>query len=153
MMTPSVMWLNLQLFDLFCLLLFPNAGAFANWMYRTCFFSVQEEDIYVKKPPGFDKALYGLKQAPRAWYSRLSSKLQHLGFIPSKSDISLFIYKKGSVTIYLLVYVDDIIVTSSSSATIDALLSNLKRDFALKDLSAYIISSAFKLRRYLMALY
>jgi hypothetical protein len=46
----------------------------------------------------------------------------------------LFIYKKGSVIIYLLVYVDDIILTSSSPAAIDALLADLKQDFALKDL-------------------
>ena len=67
---------------------------------------VLEEEIYMKQPPGFedknapshvcrlDKALYGLKQAPRAWYSRLSQKLQALGFVPSKSDTSLFIYNK-----------------------------------------------------------
>jgi hypothetical protein len=83
-----------------------------------------------------DKAIYGLKQAPRAWYSRLSSKLQALGFTPSQADISLFIYRKGSITIYLLVYVDDIVVTSSSPVAIDALLANLKYDFALKDLDS-----------------
>jgi hypothetical protein len=83
-----------------------------------------------------DNALYGLKQTPRAWYSRLSSKVQDLGFTPSKSDISLFIYKKGSITIYFLVYVDDIIITSSCPAAIDALLIDLKKDFALKDLGS-----------------
>jgi hypothetical protein len=100
----------------------------------------------MKQRPGFqdpshpdnhyklDKALYGLKQAPRAWYSRLSLKLQALGFTSSKADISLFIYKKGATTIYLLVYVDDIIVTSSCLAAIDALLSDLKAEFPLKDL-------------------
>jgi hypothetical protein len=46
----------------------------------------------------------------------------------------LFIYAKGSVTIYLLVYVDDIIVTSSSPEVVDALLSDPNMDFALKDL-------------------
>jgi hypothetical protein len=60
--------------------------------------------------------------------------LQNLGFSPSKSDISLFIYKKGSITIYFLVYVDDIIITGSSPAAIDALLTDLKQDFDLKDL-------------------
>jgi hypothetical protein len=60
--------------------------------------------------------------------------LQNLGFTPSKTDISLFIYKKGSVTIYLLVYVDDIIITSSSPLAIDALLNDLKNEFALEDL-------------------
>jgi hypothetical protein len=84
-----------------------------------------------------DKALYGLKQSPRAWYSRLSDKLQTLGFSPSKADVSLFYYKKGSIIIFLLIYVDDIIVASSSpSANID-LLRNLQRDFALKDLGPH----------------
>jgi hypothetical protein len=64
----------------------------------------------------------------------LSQKLQSLGFIPSKADISLFIYIKASITIYVLVYVDDIIVVSSSSCAVDALHANLKNDFALKDL-------------------
>jgi hypothetical protein len=107
---------------------------------------VLEENVYMKQPLGFedpskpnyhcklDKALYGLKQAPCAWYSRLSLKLQALGFIASKADISLFIYKKVSLTIYLLVYVDDIIVTTSSPKAIDALLANPRADFALKDL-------------------
>lgn len=61
-----------------------------------------------------DKALYGLKQAPRAWYSKLSTQLQKLGFAPSKADTSLFLYKKGNITMFVLVYVDDIIVASSS---------------------------------------
>jgi hypothetical protein len=107
---------------------------------------ILEEEVYIKQSSGFedpskpayhcklDKALYGFKQAPRAWYLRLSSELQNLGFTPSKSDISLFFYKKGSITIYFLVYVDDIIVISSSPATIDALLTDLKQDSALKDL-------------------
>jgi hypothetical protein len=54
--------------------------------------------------------------------------------MPSKADIALFIYLKGSITIYLLVYVDDIIITSSSPSAIDALLLDLKSEFAIKDL-------------------
>ena len=107
---------------------------------------VLEEEVYMRQPPGFedpskpqlvcrlDKAIYGLKQAPRAWYARLSSKLVKLGFKASKSDTSLFIYNKSGITIYMLIYVDDIIVTSSSSDAVKALLSDLREDFALKDL-------------------
>jgi histone deacetylase 1/2 len=105
-----------------------------------------EEEVFMRQRPGFeskthlnfvcklDKALYGLKQAPRAWYSRLSSKLQSLGFKPSEADVSLFVYNKGGVVIFLLVYVDDIIVASSSTAATEALLKDLHADFALKDL-------------------
>ncbi|KAK1607568.1 hypothetical protein QYE76_031241 [Lolium multiflorum] len=80
------------------------------------------------------KALYGLKQARRAWYSRLSAKLQELGFLPSKADTSLFLYGKSGIIIFVLVYVDDIIVTSSSDAAISVPLKSLMANFAIKDL-------------------
>jgi hypothetical protein len=107
---------------------------------------VLEEDVYMKQPPGYmdssaplhvcklDKALDGLKQAPKAWYSRLSAKLIHLGFTICKADTSLFIYNRSGVIIYLLVYVDDIIITSSTPMAVTALLKDLRSDFALKDL-------------------
>ena len=98
------------------------------------------------QPPGFQhphflnhvcklqKAIYGLKQAPRAWFSRLSSRLIALGFHSSQSDTSLFICRTAHFTIYVLIYVDDIIIKSSSDKAIDTLLSNLKTDFAVKQL-------------------
>lgn len=113
---------------------------------NTFLHGVLEEEIYMRQPPGYedknspfhvcilDKALYGLKQAPRAWYSRLNSKLQQLGFIPSKADTSLFLFNKSGVTIFVLIYVDDIIVTSSSQQAISTLLKDLSSTFALKDL-------------------
>jgi histone deacetylase 1/2 len=60
--------------------------------------------------------------------------LIELGFRSSKSDTSLFIYSKNGVTIFMLIYVDDIIVTSSSPDAVTALLKDLRTDFALKDL-------------------
>jgi hypothetical protein len=107
---------------------------------------VLEDDVYMKQPSGYessthplnvcklDKTLYGLKQVLRAWYSRLSMKLIKLGFVTSKADTSLFIYHKARVTIYLLVYVDDIIVTSSTPVAVTTLLEGLHSEFALKDL-------------------
>jgi histone deacetylase 1/2 len=107
---------------------------------------VLEEEVYMKQPPRFenpnaphhicklDKALYGLKQAPRAWYSKLSSKLLALGFKTSKADTSLFIYHRSGITMFLLIYVDDIIVASSSTQATSALLRDLGENFALKDL-------------------
>lgn len=115
-------------------------------MQNASLHGVLEEEVYMKQPPGFedenqpshvcrlDKSLYGLKQAPRAWYSRLSTKLQQLGFVPSRSDTSLFIYNKSNTSIFVLIYVDDIIVTSSSNEAVRALLSDLNSEFALKDL-------------------
>jgi histone deacetylase 1/2 len=107
---------------------------------------VLDEEVYMKQPPSFadpnfpnhvcqlDKALYGLKHAPRAWFSRLSSKLHAFGFIASKADTSLFLYQRSGITIFVLIYVDGIIVTSSSDASIYALLKDLNTHFAIKDL-------------------
>jgi hypothetical protein len=105
-----------------------------------------DEEDYMQQPSSYedqsrprhvcklDKALYGLKQAPMTWYSRLSTKFTQLGFVASKEDTSLFIYNQHGVIMYLLVYVDTIIVTSSSAATVIALLKDLAVGFALKDL-------------------
>jgi histone deacetylase 1/2 len=107
---------------------------------------ILEEEVYMRQPPGYidktrpnyvcklDKALYGLKQAPRAWYARLSTKLIELGFKASKADTSLFYFNSGSVIVFVLVYVDDIIVVSSTPNATTGLLKNLMKDFALKDL-------------------
>jgi histone deacetylase 1/2 len=52
----------------------------------------------------------------------------------SKADTSLYFYNKGGVTIYVLVYVDDIIVASSSDKATTTLLQDLKGEFVVKDL-------------------
>jgi hypothetical protein len=104
------------------------------------------EVVYMTQPPGFShpqfpthvcklqKALYGLKQAPRAWFSRLSGKLQQPGFHGSKSDTSLFIYKSAAYTTLVLIYVDDILITSSKPSAVRDLLTTLQLEFAVKDL-------------------
>jgi hypothetical protein len=105
-----------------------------------------EEEVYMRQPPGFSdhdrpdhicrltKALYGLKQAPHAWHARLATALRAHGFTPCTADSSLFLLQKPQVTMYLLVYVDDIILVSSSQSAADALVRSLGADFAVKDL-------------------
>nr|GEW45258.1 hypothetical protein [Tanacetum cinerariifolium] len=50
------------------------------------------------------------EQAPCAWFELLSKALFDLGFKGSKTDPSLFIYSCGDTLLYIMVYVDDIIV-------------------------------------------
>jgi hypothetical protein len=57
-----------------------------------------------------------------------------LGFVEAKSDISLFVFRRGTDMIYLLLYVDDIILTASSAALLQRIISALKREFTMKDL-------------------
>jgi len=80
------------------------------------------------------KSLYGLKQAPRAWFHRLSTALLSLGFHSSQVNPSLFTYHHGSVHVFLLIYVDDIIVTSNDQEFITSLIANLQLEFSMKDL-------------------
>ncbi|MFS7953765.1 putative RNA-directed DNA polymerase [Helianthus anomalus] len=105
-----------------------------------------EETVYMRQPPGFVdptkpdhvcllyKSLYGLKQAPRVWFNKLSTALHQLGFCGSKTDPSLFILNSLGSLVYLLVYVDDIIITGNNSNTIAMLIGRLNSLFALKDL-------------------
>ena len=80
-----------------------------------------------------NKSLYGLKQAPRAWYSRFATFLLTLGFTEAKSETSLFIYRRGDETAYLLLYVDDIVLTNSSQQLLQRIISSLQQEFAMKN--------------------
>ena len=107
---------------------------------------VLTEEVYMKQPLGFvdsslpshvcrlHESLYGLKQALRAWYTRLSDFLLSIGFQASKVDTSLFILSDGTNIFYLLMYVDDILLTGSNSAMLHHLIQLLSSEFKLRDL-------------------
>ena len=104
------------------------------------------EVVYMSQPPGFidkshphfvcrsSKALYGLKQAPRAWFLKLKTFLLSHGYTCCYSDSSLFVRHTPSSTTYLLVYVDDIIITGSDPSYISSFTQSLDLEFSLKDL-------------------
>jgi hypothetical protein len=79
------------------------------------------------------KSLYGLKQAPRAWYNRFAIYLLSLGCVEAKVDTSLFIFHRGTDTVYLLLYVNDIILTASSMTLLHCTISALQWEFVMKD--------------------
>ena len=81
-----------------------------------------------------NKALYGLKQAPRAWYTELKTYLLSLGFKNSMADTSLFFLHDRGIVIFILIYVDDIVVSGNSLSRIRDIISTLSRRFSLKDL-------------------
>ena len=64
----------------------------------------------------------------------MATFLLSIGFVEAKSDTSLFVYQRGSDTAYLLLYVDDIVLTASSSDLLRRIISALQREFAMKDL-------------------
>ena len=70
------------------------------------------------------RSLYGLKQAPRAWYSRFATFLLSQGFVEVKADTSVFVFRHGLDTAYLL-YVDNIVLTASSLDLLRRVISSL----------------------------
>ncbi|WVZ86115.1 hypothetical protein U9M48_032949 [Paspalum notatum var. saurae] len=78
--------------------------------------------------------VYGLKQAPRASYSRFATFLVTLRFTEAKSDTSLFVYRHGDETAYLLLYVNDIVLTASSQHLLQRIITSMQQEFATKDL-------------------
>ena len=86
-----------------------------------------EEEVYMEQPPGFvaqgessslvcrlRRSLYGLKQSPRAWFGKFNTVIQEFGMTHSGADHSVF-YRHSTPgrCIYLVVYVDDIVITGN----------------------------------------
>ena len=107
-----------------------------------------EEVIYVQQPEGFAikgkeghvlrlrKALYGLKQAPRAWYFKLHQCLISLSFAKSNHEQSLYLKQSSINALTVGVYVDDLIVTWSSTTVIKTFKAEMKQRFEMSDLGS-----------------
>ena len=80
------------------------------------------------------RTLYGLKQAPRARFEKFRSTILSFSFTLSQYDSSLFFHMSASSIILLLVYVDDIIITSTDCGLITKLQRLLHVTFHMKDL-------------------
>lgn len=96
----------------------------------------------MQQPAGFkkgdqvcrlNKAIYGLKQASRSWNMRFHSFITKLGFRRSEQDQCLYYWTDQAITVYLVIYVDDILIASTSQ-----IIANLKKklsmEFEMKDL-------------------
>ncbi|CAI7780061.1 unnamed protein product [Closterium sp. NIES-53] len=112
---------------------------------KTAFlYGVVDEEINMKQSEGYDdgsgcvcrlnKAIYGLKKAPRCWYTRLVEVLDALGFKVNGCDESLFMTEGEEEKVFLLVYVDDILLFSPSLERIKEVQGMLKETFQCKAL-------------------
>lgn len=152
---------GMDFYETFSLVIKPSIIRFLISIVVTCSWSLHQldienaflhgsfsDDVYMQQPQGFinlaylnyicklNKVIYDLKQAPRAWFAQLSSWLCNYGFHPSKVDSSLFIFNHANIRIYILIYVDDLVLTSSHSFSIDSLVRDLSQAFPVCDLDA-----------------
>ena len=78
--------------------------------------------------------MYGLKQASRAWYSKIDAFLISQKFEICKLDCNVYMQKKEGLLLLIVLYVDDLLITSNSTAGLRSIKSSLKKAFAMTDL-------------------
>ncbi|GJY36635.1 putative RNA-directed DNA polymerase [Tanacetum coccineum] len=111
------------------------------------------EDVFMAQPEGFEnakypkrvyklqKAIYGLKQASRSWNLCFYEKVTQFGFSRSENESCIYVQVSGSVVVFLVLYVDDILLIGNDIPTLQSVKDWLGKCFAMKDLrdAAYIL--------------
>jgi hypothetical protein len=107
-----------------------------------------EEEIYMKQPEGFvvkgkkelvcklKKSLYGLKQSPGMWYQKFDTYILELRFVRSRADHCVYSKQVGNHFIYVVLYVDDMLLVGNNMDVIKEVKSQLSSKFDMKDLGA-----------------
>ncbi|GJW32258.1 retrotransposon protein, putative, ty1-copia subclass [Tanacetum coccineum] len=111
------------------------------------------KDVFMAQPEGFEnakypkrvcklqKAIYGLKQASRSWNLCFHEKVTQFGFSRSEDESCIYVKVSGSVVVFLVLYVDDILLIGNDIPTLQSVKDWLGKCFAMKDLgdAAYIL--------------
>ena len=104
------------------------------------------EDVYMAQPEGFvvegnenlgchlKKSIYGLKQPSREWYLKFDQVIRKFGFMENKVDNCIYVKFRGSKFIFLILYVDDILLASSDINMLMETKRFLSSKFDMKDL-------------------
>ena len=83
------------------------------------------EDMYMTQPEGFEsidshkicklqRSIYGLKQASRSWNIHSDETIKEFEFIKSKDDPCVYKKVSGSAIVFLILYVDDILLIGNN---------------------------------------
>jgi hypothetical protein len=104
------------------------------------------ENVYMTQPEGFvdskharkicklQKSIYGLKQSSQSWNLHFDEVVKGFGF--AKNVEEPYVYKKvsGSTVVFLLLYVDDILLIGNDISIMEVVKSSLRKSFSMKDL-------------------
>ncbi|UYV82907.1 hypothetical protein LAZ67_22001343, partial [Cordylochernes scorpioides] len=102
-----------------------------------------DKELYMELPEGLHtkqtnevcklkKAIYGLKQAGRSWNTKIASTLIKNNFKQSIVDPCLFTKNEENHSIYLILYVDDMLLASDSEIIIQNTVKTLEKEFEIK---------------------
>ena len=104
------------------------------------------EDVYMTQPEGFvdpkdagkvcklQKSIYGLKQASRSWNLRFDDAVKEFGFIKNEDEPCVYKKVSGSTVVFLVLYVDDILLMGNDIPTLQSVKTWLGSCFSMKDL-------------------
>ncbi|GJY31668.1 retrotransposon protein, putative, ty1-copia subclass [Tanacetum coccineum] len=112
-----------------------------------------EEEIYMEQPEGFidpnypskvcklQRSMYGLKQASRSWNKRFDKEIKKFGFHQNLDEPCVYQKTSGSNIIFLILYVDDIILMGNHIPSLQEVKDYLGKCFSMKDLgkAAFIL--------------
>ena len=111
------------------------------------------EDVYMTQPEGFvdpkypnrvcklQRSIYGLKQTSRSWNLRFDEAVKEFGFMKNEDEPCVYKKVSGSAIVFLVMYVDDILLIENDIPTLQSVKSWLGKCFSIKDLgeAAYIL--------------
>uniref|UniRef100_A0A2N9IH71 Integrase catalytic domain-containing protein n=1 Tax=Fagus sylvatica TaxID=28930 RepID=A0A2N9IH71_FAGSY len=112
-----------------------------------------DEEVYMDQPEGFlikgkehmvcklKKSIYGLKQASRQWYLKFNDTITSFGFKENTVDRCIYLKVNGSKFIFLVLYVDDILLASNDLGLLSETKRFLSMNFEMKDMgeATYVI--------------
>jgi hypothetical protein len=93
------------------------------------------------------KSIYGLKQASRQWYLKFNDIITSFGFKENTVDQCIYLKVSGSKFIFLILYVDDILLASSDLGLLHTTKKFLSKNFEMKDMSeaTYVIGIEYSM--------
>ncbi|CAL9012028.1 unnamed protein product [Prunus brigantina] len=116
-------------------------------------FMKTKEKLYMDQPEGFiskadkhkvcklHKSIYGLKQASRSWNIRFDEVVKSFDFIQNMDDQCVYKKVSGSSVVFLILYVDDILIIGNDIGMLSSVKLWLTKSFSMKDLgeASYIL--------------
>ena len=105
-----------------------------------------DECIYMVQPDGFikegqehllcklNRSIYGLKQASGSWNIRFDQAIKSYGFEQCPDESCVYRRHNGSVVLFLVLYVDDILLIGNDVTVLSIVKVWLNSQFQMKDL-------------------
>ena len=81
-----------------------------------------------------NKSIYGLKKSPKCWNNKFDSLLKNKGFVRSEKDHCLYTKCSDISKLYVLLYVDDVLIVGTDLKQVQKLKQILNSNFSMKDL-------------------